>query len=79
MEEINDSKIAKSLKKGIYEHYKGKRYKVLGVGHHSETLEEMVIYKAMYGKKLLWVRPLKMFLEEVEVDGKKVKRFARIE
>jgi hypothetical protein len=78
MDEIKDSETAKGLKKGVYKHYKGKMCRVLGVAHHSETLEEMVVYQEEEGK-LLWVRPLRMFLEEVEVDGKKVKRFARIE
>ena len=68
---------------GIYEHYKGKRYEVIGIVRHSETLEEMVLYKALYktkfGKDSLWVRPLKMFLEKVEVDGKLVPRFRRLE
>ena len=68
---------------GIYEHYKGKRYEVIGVARHSETREELVVYKALYktefGKDSLWVRPLKMFLEMVEVNGKKVARFKYIE
>ena len=63
------------LKLGIYEHYKGNKYEVIGVAKHSETLEEMVVYKALYGERGLWVRPLKMFLEEVEISGKKVPRF----
>ena len=67
---------------GIYEHYKGKRYEVVGVARHSETLEEFVVYKALYkteyGKNFLWVRPLKMFNESVEVKGKKVKRFQKV-
>ena len=63
------------LKKGIYEHYKGKRYEVLGVGKHSETLEEMVVYQALYGDKDIWVRPLKMFKEKVKINGKLVPRF----
>jgi len=63
------------LKKGIYEHYKGKRYEVLCVAKHSETLEETVIYQALYGDKDIWVRPLKMFEESVEVNGKSVPRF----
>ena len=65
------------LKLGKYQHYKGKFYKVIGVAKHSETLEELVVYEALYenpdGK--LWVRPLKMFLEKVEINGKKVPRF----
>lgn len=60
---------------GKYEHYKGKRYEVIGIAKHSETFEEVVVYKALYGERGLWVRPLKMFLEEVEVDGKKMPRF----
>lgn len=68
---------------GIYEHYKGKRYEVVGIAHHSETLEEVVVYKALYtseyGTDALWVRPRKMFLENVEVDGKVVPRFRLIE
>ena len=60
---------------GKYKHYKGNEYEVIGVAKHSETLEEMVVYRALYGEYGLWVRPLSMFLEDVEVDGKKVKRF----
>jgi hypothetical protein len=75
MSDIKLSKKAGSVKHGFYEHYKKLKYKVLGVAIHSETLEEMVIYKAMYGDKLTWVRPLKMFLEKIELDGKKVPRF----
>lgn len=63
------------LKLGEYEHYKGKRYKVIGVARHSETLEELVVYQALYGEYGLWVRPLKMFMEEVEIDRKRVPRF----
>ena len=62
---------------GKYRHYKGKFYEVLGVARHSETLEEMVVYKALYANRLgaLWVRPKKMFTEMVEVEGKKMLRF----
>ena len=68
------------VKLGVYEHYKGKRYEVIGVGRHSETLEELIVYRALYdskefGKNSLWVRPKKMFLEQVEIDGKMVPRF----
>ncbi|HPT08625.1 MAG TPA: DUF1653 domain-containing protein [bacterium] len=66
------------LKLGKYKHYKGKEYEVLGVAKHSETLEDLVIYQALYGKKQIWVRPLNMFLEKVEIDGKKVSRFSFI-
>jgi len=59
------------IKSGRYKHFKGKEYIVLGVGRHSETLEEYVIYRACYdslefGKDALWIRPIKMFLEHVE-------------
>lgn len=63
------------MKLGKYKHYKGKEYEVVGVAKHSETLEELVVYKALYGEGALWVRPLKMFEEEVEIDGQKVPRF----
>ena len=67
------------VKKGIYEHYKGKRYEVVDVARHSETLELMVVYKALYEgefpKGSLWVRPLSMFKEKVLVKGRMVPRF----
>jgi hypothetical protein len=66
------------IKLGKYRHYKGNEYEVIGVARHSETLEDLVVYKALYGNYDLWVRPLNMFLEEVEVNGKKVKRFEYI-
>ncbi|HSW72192.1 MAG TPA: DUF1653 domain-containing protein [Chlamydiales bacterium] len=69
------SKEALNLKLGIYEHYKGLLYQVLGVALHSETLEEYIIYKALYGDKKTWIRPLKMFLENVEIDKRVLPRF----
>ncbi|MEK7500937.1 MAG: DUF1653 domain-containing protein [Patescibacteria group bacterium] len=63
------------IRPGKYQHYKGKPYEVIGVARHSEMLEELVIYKALYGDFNLWARPLKMFLEKVKVAGKKVPRF----
>jgi len=63
------------IKVGKYKHYKGKEYEVIGVARHSETLEELVVYRALYGNRDLWVRPLKMFIEEVGINGKKVPRF----
>lgn len=63
------------LKLGIYRHFKGNNYEVLGVAIHTETDEKFVVYRALYGEKLLFVRPLKMFLEEVERDGKRFPRF----
>lgn len=63
------------LKPGLYRHYKGKLYNVIGIANHSETLEKLVVYRALYDNCDLWVRPLAMFLETVENEGKKVKRF----
>lgn len=62
----------------FYEHYKGKRYKLIGIAKHSETLEEMVVYQAEYGDNDIWVRPKDMFFEKVEVDGRIVDRFREI-
>lgn len=60
---------------GEYEHYKGNQYSVLSVARHSETLEPMVVYQALYGDHSIWVRPAAMFLETVKVDGLMVPRF----
>ena len=60
---------------GIYEHYKGNKYMLVGVANHSETLEKLVVYEALYGKKKMWARPEKMFCEKVLVNNKKIKRF----
>jgi len=60
---------------GIYTHYKGNLYEVVGFAQHSESLEIMVIYKALYGECGTWVRPLSMWDNLIEVDGKTVKRF----
>ncbi|MGE3409109.1 MAG: DUF1653 domain-containing protein [Pirellulales bacterium] len=60
---------------GRYRHYKGGEYTVLGVARHSETEEELVVYRPEYGEGGLWVRPKAMFLETVEVDGQTVPRF----
>jgi len=67
--------MSKSIKIGKYQHYKGNFYEVIGVARHSETLEELVVYRALYGDGDLWVRPLEMFLESVEFNGKLVPRF----
>ena len=72
------------IKPGKYRHYKENYYEVLGVAHHSETLEPLVVYKALYdspefGSNALWVRPLAMFTENVEVEGKLMPRFTYIE
>jgi hypothetical protein len=61
---------------GIYRHYKGQRYRVLGTAQHSETMEPLVVYQALYGDFGLWVRPATMFCETVELDGEPLPRFA---
>ncbi len=63
---------------GIYEHYSGKRYEVIAVARHSETLEEYVVYRALYGSQDVWVRPLEMFMEMVTVNGNTVLRFTPV-
>jgi hypothetical protein len=72
------------MKLGKYKHYKGKDYEVIGVATHSERLEEVVVYKALYsiedkGENSLWVRPKTMFEEELEIEGKQIKRFEFID
>ncbi len=67
---------------GLYKHYKGNLYEVIGIAHHSETLEELVVYKALYdtadfGYGAIWVRPKEMFTGNVELDGEHVKRFTK--
>lgn len=66
------------IKPGIYRHFKGNRYQVLGSARHSETMEPMVVYRALYGEYGLWVRPAGMFLEEITRDGVTMQRFTYI-
>ena len=68
-----------SLTTGIYQHYKGQQYRVLGIAQHSENEEQLVVYQALYGAFGLWVRPLSMFIESVEVDGLQQLRFALLQ
>ena len=63
------------IKPGRYRHFKGGEYEVIGVARHSETMEELVVYRALYGERGLWVRPAAMWLEVVERDGKQFPRF----
>lgn len=67
-----------SIKPGRYRHFKGKEYEVHGVARHSETEEELVVYRALYGDFGLWVRPVSMWNETVERDGKTFRRFTYI-
>ena len=66
------------IQQGIYRHYKGNRYQVWHTARHSETEEQMVVYRCLYGEYGVWVRPLAMFAEIVIVDGKKIPRFELI-
>lgn len=68
-----------SLAKGVYRHYKGNLYQVIDVARHSETEQEHVVYRTLYGDYSLWVRPLDMFVETVEADGQSQPRFAFVE
>ena len=65
-------------KPGRYRHFKGREYEVLGIARHSETEEELVVYRALYGDFGLWVRPVSMWNETVERDGKTFRRFTYI-
>lgn len=67
------------IQPGRYRHYKGNEYEVIGIARHSETEEEYVVYRALYGERGLWIRPAAIFEEEVEVNGKRVRRFQRLE
>ena len=67
------------IKLGKYRHFKGNEYEVIAIARHSETMEEMVVYKALYGEGGYWVRPASMWNETVERDGKVFKRFEYIE
>ncbi|MFP4567321.1 MAG: DUF1653 domain-containing protein [Candidatus Woesearchaeota archaeon] len=76
--------MAEDIKLGIYEHYKGMRYELIGLARHSETLEELIIYKALYeskdfGKDAIWARPKTMFYENVIINGEEMPRFKLIE
>jgi hypothetical protein len=64
------------IKLGLYRHYKGATYQVLDLVRHSETEEELVLYRALYGERGLWVRPLAMFTQTVTIEGQQVPRFA---
>lgn len=68
----------KSIRLGRYRHFKGNEYEVIGLARHSETMEELVVYRALYGERGLWVRPASMWNETVERDGVVYQRFVYI-
>lgn len=79
---MNEFSDLPSIVLGEYEHYKGKRYQVLGVGRHTETDEYVVVYQPLYGHEGqpdIWVRPYAMFIETIELDGKTVARFRKLD
>ena len=65
-------------RKGLYRHFKGNEYEVIEIAHHSETMEEYVVYRALYGDFGLWIRPADMFFETIVRDGQQILRFAYI-
>jgi len=67
-----------TIRPGRWRHFKGNEYQVLGLARHSETLEDLVVYRALYGEGGLWVRPVSMWLEAVDRDGYRGPRFVRI-
>ncbi|QOL24935.1 DUF1653 domain-containing protein [Thalassotalea sp. LPB0316] len=67
------------IKLGRYQHFKGNYYQVLHIAKHSETQESHVVYQPLYGERDIWIRPLSMFDETIERDGKTIKRFAYID
>ena len=67
------------IQPGKYQHFKGNFYQVIDIVTHSETQETLVLYKPLYGEQALWVRPIEMFLEEIERDGEVFKRFTLVE
>ena len=67
-----------TIQPGIYQHYKGNNYQVIGLVTHSETLKKLVLYKPLYGEQALWVRPAAMFQELVEVNNESIPRFRLI-
>lgn len=76
---MTDTLPTPQLTLGQYRHYKGQNYEVIGLAHHSETLEPLVLYRALYGEQGLWVRPYAMFCETVLVDGVELPRFALVD
>ena len=78
LKKLKVGKIMANVKLGKYRHFKGMEYEVIAIANHSETLEKMVVYKALYGENEVWVRPISMWDEEITRDGKTFKRFTYI-
>ncbi len=74
-----DSKQITDIPRGKYRHYKNQEYELIDIVHHSETLEPLVLYRALYGEFGLWVRPFTMFFESVVVDGENIPRFQYVD
>lgn len=72
-------KLSPRVPPGLYRHYRGGLYRVIDTVRHSETLEPLTLYQALYGQQGLWVRPAAMFLEGVEVEGRRVQRFVPVD
>jgi hypothetical protein len=70
---------ANEITPGLYRHYKGNLYEVIGVASHSETEESLVVYRALYGARGMWARPYEMFMSGVEVEGRRIRRFAPVD
>jgi hypothetical protein len=70
---------ANEVTPGLYRHYKGNLYEVIGVASHSETEESLVVYRALYGSRGMWVRPFEMFMSDVEIEGRSTRRFAPVD
>ena len=78
-DEVSDLPSLPEAQCGRYRHYKGGEYEVIGVARHSETLEPLVLYRPLYSHSGLWVRPYAMFFEDIEFEGQRQPRFARID
>jgi len=81
--ELEEVMIQKVPVGSVFEHYRGMRYEILSIGRHSESEDLHVVYQALYsdpvfGDRAIWIRPLAMFLEEIELNGKKTQRFRRV-
>ena len=76
---MNYEEAVAAIQPGRYRHFKGNEYEVITVARHSETEEPMVVYRALYGEGGIWVRPVAMWNEVIEREGKKFRRFERIE